>query len=157
MLELSKKGVSTAYRVIDLDTGGQVSVMTNDGSWQSGSMEIAGRVLTFEQDLELGNAFSATQDGRRIASATRPNEDGRRRYVLDAEGSTLELEVHRIGQKPFEATIDGEHVGALALQGFAGRRVRVDLPDRLPIGVQMFSAWLALRDWNKAANVRAYN
>jgi hypothetical protein len=38
----------------------------------------------------------------------------------------------------------------------AGRRALVDLAPELPTGVSMFAAWLALRDWNNAAQVTMY-
>ncbi|MGI8936901.1 MAG: hypothetical protein ACR2JF_01560 [Iamia sp.] len=42
-------------------------------------------------------------------------------------------------------------VGSIALAGRAGRRAIVDLTASVPIGVQLFAAWLAIRDWNQAA------
>lgn len=117
----------------------------------SGTVELHGVALTFAVDDPATGTFLMSQDGHIQATATRPTQAGRRQYLLEHGPTTLELEVHGIGQKPFDATVGGEVVGSIALAGRAGRRAIVDLTASVPIGVQLFAAWLAIRDWNHAA------
>lgn len=158
ILELSKKGVSATYRVLNGERGDRLAELKSDGSWVGGSVVIDGVAFTFrledQPDGDNGVSFTAAADGQVIATAQQLLGGGRRGYIVNDGTTILELEVHRIGQKPFEATINGAPAGSVALAGWAGRRALIDLPASVPLGLRLFAGWLALRNWNQAANVR---
>lgn len=151
VLVLKKKGVSASYRLFDGDR--EVALLRSDGSWMSGSLELAGRQLAFGVSNSEQTEFTATIDGTVVASGSYTALDA---YQVDSEGSRLCMSKTGFGQKPFDVTDDaGAAIGVVALRGAMGRRIEIDLPDRVPEVVRLLCGWLATRSYNKAAQVRA--
>ncbi len=47
--------------------------------------------------------------------------------------------------------------GSIALTGFLGRTATIELAGAIATDTALFAAWLALRDWNNAAQVSIHN
>ncbi len=154
MLKLVKRGLSNTYRLADTSDGRRISVMKSDYSWASGSIDLDGTELTFTFDTTGGNDLTVTRGIEVLASASHPVEGFRRRYVIKHGDDTLEIESEHGSQQPFVATSDGRPMGSITLKGALGRTAVLDLSADLSIDIVLFAAWLALRDWNKAAQVQ---
>lgn len=154
MLRLTKKGISNSYKVLDGETGEQIAVTKTDWGWQAGSVELNGVEISFGSTGSGGDEFVMTENGVARATAKRLSAEGRRRFMIEHGQTTLHFELHGTGQKPFEASRDDMAIGSIALEGFAGRKAVIDLPEDLPESLRLFAGWLALRDWNNAAQVR---
>jgi len=155
-LRLSKKELSNSYKVTEGKTGSEVAMMKTDRATGVGSLEWRRTEVSFTPDDNRQGGFVMAEDGTVTATSTRLSGDGRRRFTIRHGETTLDFEIQGIGQKPFEATREDHKIGSVALERFAGRRVAVDLPGDLPDTIKLFAAWLALRDWNNAAQVRVH-
>lgn len=150
MLKLSKKGLSTSYKMANAD-GTQLGILKGCGSGQTGEIDIAALSLVFTP-VDEPWTFKMTQNGAPTGTATRTR--AKKRFVINHDGLELELDCPSIGNKPYEATVDGQTVGSISLSKFTGRVVTVDLPDALPLETRLFAGWLTLRTWNAGAEVR---
>lgn len=150
MLKLSKKGVSMSYKVTGAD-GAEMAVLKGCGKGQTGQVDNAGFSLVFAEASEPG-FFEMTNDGAPGGSATRTA--GRRHFVIDQGGRAVELDCPFVGNKPYDAIVDGQTVGSISLSRFTGRVVTIDLPETIPLEVRLFAGWLTLRGWNTQAEQR---
>lgn len=73
------------------------------------------------------------------------------RYALEAESSVQRAFRLRSGDGPEDGEGDTDTLGRIAPESWFSRRATVDLPDDLPLPVQVFCLWLVLVMWNRAA------
>ena len=152
MFRLTKKGIASTYRLIDGSTGEELSQLKSNWSYDSGSIAISGVTLTFARAEPEHTDLVLRRDGVALATARHLAGGGGWHTELDGEAATIELREHR---KRFEAILDGESAGSIALEGFAGRRIIVDMATAVDLEVQLFCGWLAVKSWNQQANTRA--
>lgn len=146
MLRLAKKDVRSIYTVTD-DGGHSITPLRSTGSWAGATTTVDGAPVEISDST--ADHFVITRGDRQIASLRTPG--GRSTEVLvEHDGPTLRLVSAKSTR--FDASIDGDPVGAISLVGWAGRRVEADLPEQLPVEVRLLATFHALRSWNLRAH-----
>ena len=89
--------------------------------------------------------------GRLLASAVKPSAL-LRRFELDVAGERFVLAARSPFFRAFELEQDGRVVGTISPVSVFTRTAGIELPDALPLPVQVFVAWLVLVLWRRQRN-----
>jgi hypothetical protein len=133
-----------------VDRGGR-RVAELDISWwrERGELVIAGATYAVVREGLISSDFRMTaSDGRLVASASKPSILRRRFDVVQA-GQTVTLQARSAWSRTLDVLIDGREVGAITPAGAWTRRASADLPDSMPLPVQVFLVWLAVLLWKR--------
>jgi hypothetical protein len=142
-----KNWFSWKFEIFD----GEVCVANLDLAWFREEVEFAIQGRTFEIGREgvMSSVFLLREDGRTIASATKPSAFRRSfEVVFDQTGYKLEAVAPFV--RRFELRKDFRVVGSIHPVHCIGRKAIVELPEYLPLEVQLFIAWLVIMLWKRA-------
>lgn len=128
-----------------------------DISWwrERGELTVGGDTYAIVRQGFVSSDFTMTApDGGVVATASKPSLLQRRFEVVHG-GHTITLEARSIWRRTMDVLLDGRAVGAITPVGAWSRRADVDLPDALPLPVQVFVTWLAVLLWKREQDAAA--
>ena len=147
-----KNWFSWKFEIFD----GEVCVANLDLAWFREEVEFAIQGRTFEISREgvMSSVFLLREDGRTIASATKPSAFRRSfEVVFDQTGYKLEAVAPFV--RRFELRKDFRVVGSIHPVHCIGRKAIVELPEYLPLEVQVFITGLVFSQWKKQTHNRS--
>jgi hypothetical protein len=150
MLTVSPAGFwGRDYHLLDR-TGARVGFVSNGWRSESSRLEIGGEVLSIRRDGVSGPWLVSCDDGRRVGTLVKPSWlSGSFNIVFLGQHYELQRQPWR---SSFILSCDGYPLGRLRRQGFLSRNMCVELPDDLPLSLQVVAAWLVLLMWRRAAS-----
>ena len=122
-----------------------------DFSWwrERGELAIAGETYAITREGFISSDFTMTAPGGAVvATASKPSVL-LRRFAIVHGGHTVTLEARSAWRRTMDVLLDGHAVGAITPDGAWTRRASADLPDALPLPVQVFVVWLAVLLWKR--------
>lgn len=122
-----------------------------DMSWwrERGELTIDGATYAIRRDGLISGDFHLTgADGRKVATASKPSMF-RRRFEVVHGGRTWTLEPRSVWGRAMSVLVDGREAGAITPAGAWTRRASANLPEALPVPVQVFMVWLAVLLWKR--------
>ena len=132
-------GSGRALAEIDMAVFGERATVAVEGS----TYEIAREGL-------LRGAFLLERSGEVLARAEKPSAF-RRLFHVEHAGTRYTMAQRSILRRAFVLRRGDDDVGTLAPERLIGRRVRVELPDELPVPVAVFVIFLAVLLWKRAS------
>ena len=144
-----KNWFSWKFEIFD----GEVCVANLDLAWFREEVEFAIQGRTFEIGREgvMSSVFLLREDGRTIASATKTNSFKETfDVVFDQTGYILQRNMR--GYRKFELADGSQVVGSIHPVHCIGRKAIVELPEYLPLEVQVFIAWLVIMLWKRGSS-----
>ena len=128
-----------------------------DISWwrERGELTIAGQTYAIAREGLIAGDFRMTAvDHSVVATACKPSVL-RRRFDIVYRGHTVVLEARSAWRRTMDVLLDGRAVGAITPAGAWTRRASAELPDALPLPVQVFVVWLAVLLWKREQDAAA--
>ena len=128
-----------------------------DISWwrERGALTIAGQTYAIAREGLIAGDFRMTApDHSVVATASKPSVL-RRRFDIVYRGHTVVLEARSAWRRTMDVLLDGRAVGAITPAGAWTRRASAELPDALPLPVQVFVVWLAVLLWKREQDAAA--
>ena len=134
---------------------GNAEIASIDTSWirEKGSFHFEGNNYQLVKAGAFSKEFSLLENGETIATATKTTlirsfevNFGKETYILRA--------AHPITRK-FVVELMETTVGTISPEHPFTRRCQIELPESIPIPVQMFMFWLVLLMWRRASNAGA--
>jgi hypothetical protein len=122
-----------------------------DISWwrERGDLTIAGQTYAIVREGLISSDFRLTApDHSVVATASKPSVL-RRRFDVVYRGHTVVLEARSAWRRTMDVLLDGRAVGAITPAGAWSRRASAELPESLPLPVQVFVVWLAVLLWKR--------
>jgi hypothetical protein len=146
-----KNWFSWKFEIFD----GEVKVANLDLAWFREEVEFAIQGRTFEIGREgvMSSVFLLREDGRTIASATKPSAF-RRSFDVVFDQTGYKLEAVGPFVRRFELRKDFREVGSIHPVHLFSRKAIVELPEYLPLEVQVFIAWLVIMLWKRGSSRR---
>lgn len=135
------------------DGSGPIAVM--DVRWMSegGDFEYQGRQYELRKAGVLSGEFSLQENSNVIAEATKTTcvrsfdvRYAQQHYCLRAASPFT---------RRFVVAQDGRIIGEIGPEHPFTRRSRLDLPENVPVPVQVFMFWLVILMWRRASNSAA--
>jgi hypothetical protein len=121
-------------------TGGQTYALAYEG--------IPQRSFT----LSTGQGSYTLRWGGRVLARARKASALCRAFAIDLAGRGLELRALSARGRRFGLIENGSQVGSIGPTGWSGRKAEIDLPDDIPLPVQVFLFWLVVVLWRQAAS-----
>jgi len=128
-----------------------------DISWwrERGALTITGQTYAIAREGLIAGDFRMTApDHSVVATASKPSVL-RRRFDIVCRGHTVVLEARSAWRRTMDVLLDGRAVGAITPSGAWTRRASAELPDALPLPVQVFVVWLAVLLWKREQDAAA--
>lgn len=124
-----------------------------DVSWwrERGMLTLGGQHYEVYRERPLGGDFILESEGTVLARAEKPSAL-RRRLVIHADGARYELRPRDLFTRTFDLHGESGIMGSLSASGVFSRRVKVDLPDTLPLPLRVFVVWLTVVLWKRDAD-----
>jgi hypothetical protein len=153
MLEIAPKHIfSNTYQ---FRTPTHELVVLRASSWRErAEFELQGSRYRLYRDGKLKGPFILERDGRAIGRAIKPSAF-RERFQVEVDGQSYMLRKLSAFSRRFYLFSGEQQIGEIAPNAAFSRRARVDLPDDIPLGAQVFVFWLALLMWNRQAAAAA--
>jgi len=141
-----KNWFSWKFEIFD----GEVSVANLDLSRfrEKGELAIQGRIFEIGREGIMSGVFLLREDGRTIASATKPSAF-RRSFEVVFDQTDYKLETVSPFVRRFVLRKDRRVVGSIHPVHLFSRKAIVELPEYLPLEVQVFIAWLGIILWKR--------
>lgn len=117
---------------------------------EAGELEVDGAGYELRREHWMGGRYSLHKDGWPVAEAEKPSAFYRR-FEITYQSRTYVLRAPSAVRRAFVLEKDDKIVGTIAPEGIFTRRMRIDLPDALPLPVQTFLVWLVVLMWRRAA------
>ncbi len=154
MLRAIPKGwFSWDFTVVDEESGpvAEIDVST----WrEKGLLTVDGVGYEVFREGLMSGAFLLKQGDSLLARAEKPSAF-RRTFLIDYSDRHYTLQARSFWRREL-VLLDGSlEVGSLAPEGAFSRRMRVDLPEELPLPVEVFLVWLAVILWKRASEAAA--
>jgi hypothetical protein len=121
-------------------------------SWwrEKGTLVVAGQRYGVYRQRPMSGSFVLEANGANLASAEKPSSF-RRRLLIEYMGREYELKPRGMFTRTFELHAGSTVVGSLSATGVFSRRMKVDLPETLPLPVRIFVVWLTVILWKRDA------
>jgi len=119
---------------------------------ERGELKVKGEPCAIYRESLMGD-FCLEWNGEVVARATKTSM-WTRRFVVRFEGRELVLEAASIFTRAFvlrDAGEGGDELGRISPAGIFSRKAVIDLPDDVPLPVQVFMFWLVVIMWRRAA------
>jgi hypothetical protein len=87
-------------------------------------------------------------DGTVVASAYKPSIMSRH-FAIEHGGHATTVAARSMWGRTMEVLLDGRAPGVIAPRGAWTRRATADLPDAMPLPVQVFAIWLSVLLWKR--------
>jgi hypothetical protein len=121
-----------------------------DLSWWRDRGELRIQNATYTARRQRG-AYVMESGGKVVASAFRPRW-WRRDLIIEHANRSYTLRPRSTWLREFQLLDGTERIGSIAPQGFFfTRKANVDLPDSLPLVLQVFVMWLVVTLWKHEA------
>lgn len=125
-------------------------------SWlrERADVTIADKTFTVLRDSMLKGSF-ALKWGEQVAARARKTSLFTRSFDVETGGEHLRLAAVSIWRREFGVYRNGEQIGRIAPTSLFRRSAVIDLPDDVPLPVQVFLFWLVIILWRRSANSNA--
>jgi hypothetical protein len=123
-----------------------------DMSWfrEHADVQIGGQTFSVYRESMLKGAF-ALQAGDRILARAWKVSVFARAFEIDFEGRKFELKATSYWTHHFALSENGIQIGWIGPTSWLGRKSVIDLPEDLPLPVQVFLFWLVVVLWRRRA------
>jgi hypothetical protein len=119
---------------------------------ERGELSVKGEPCAIYREGLMGD-FCLEWNGEVVARATKTSV-WTRRFVVRFEGRELVLEAKSIFTRAFvlrDAGEGGKELGRISPASIFSRKAVIDLPEGVPLPVQVFMFWLVIILWRRAA------
>lgn len=127
-----------------------VAVIDSATLREAGTLEIEGEQYELGREGLMSGRFTLHKGGWLVAAAEKPSALFRQ-FEVTHQSRTYTLRAPSAVRRTFVLEQEGRILGTIAPEGLISRRMRIDLPDALPLPVQTFLAWLVILMWRRAA------
>lgn len=121
---------------------------------ERGTLTIAGQRYGVYREQPLRGRFILDSNGSVLASAEKPSAFTRR-LLIEHAGRRYELKPRSAISRTFYLHDGPEIMGSLAASNLLSRRMKVDLPETLPLPVRVFLMWLTVILWKRESESAA--
>ena|SRR5271157_3624054 len=123
-----------------------------DVSWfrEKGTLTVDGVQYPVYREHLMSGAFILEFNGTQLARAEKPSALFRC-FLVKHAGQTYTLKAETALFRKFVLLENDREVGSITPEGPIIRNAMVDLPDNLPLPVQVFLIWLTVILWKRAA------
>lgn len=123
-----------------------------DLSWwgEKATIRIAGQDFRVHRERTFSGRFLMESDGHVMATAEKPSAL-RRRMVIDYANASYDLAPRGLFTRTFDLHSGGAVIGSLSAKGLMTRKMKVDLPESLPLPLRVFVVWLTVMLWRRDA------
>jgi hypothetical protein len=140
---------SWTFRV--LGEAGEIAALQISLFRSRGTFEVEGETFWAEPEGFFARVVTLRKGSTMIARA----EMGsllRRRFLVTSAGHRLSLESRSWLGREYELLMGGGPVGSVRARGFLGRRLTLELPERMPAFLAVFLAYLVLFQGKREAS-----
>ncbi|MDX1548419.1 MAG: hypothetical protein R3247_15580 [Rhodothermales bacterium] len=133
---------------------GEVAVADIDVAWlrERAIVDIGDLACEVKREGWGSKGYTFEAGGQRLMRAVKPSAFFRR-YEVTVGGDAYVLEAQSAFRRTFVLrTMDGVVLGTIAPDHPFTRRMRIDLPEALPLAVRVFLVWLVIVQWRRAAS-----
>ena len=106
--------------------------------------------FAFYREGLVSGEFLLDFQGSAIASADKPSAF-KQRFTVSFDERTYTLEPTSVMGRTFALKEGDDEVGHIRPFSLLSRKTKVDLPEAVPLPVQVFCLWLVLLLWKRAA------
>ena len=130
-----------------------VPIAVIDMAWfrERGELDIAGQRYEVYRESWMGGRFFIESSEGPLASAEKPSALFRS-FVVDYDGRRLQLEAASPFTRRFLVLENDVRIGTIGPDFWLSRKATIDLPQDIPVPVQVFMFWLVLLLRRRAAN-----
>jgi hypothetical protein len=121
---------------------------------EKGLLTIEGTTYKVYQEGLLSGAFILESAGLVLARAKKPSAF-RPSFIIEHVGKQYTLRAKSVFRREYLLLDGPREIGSLSPEGFFTRRVRVDLPEYLPLPVRIFIIWLTVILWKRESDSAA--
>ncbi len=133
------------------DENGQSVADVRLSNWiERGAISVPGQECTVRREIPLG-AYLLEQHGRLVAQAEKPSAFFRE-FTVTHEGRTFTLKAWSALRRAMVLIENDVVVGRVAPESFFSRRMRVELPEEMPLVLKTFVIWLTMVLWKREAD-----
>ncbi|MCK4998048.1 MAG: hypothetical protein KAS23_00885 [Anaerohalosphaera sp.] len=127
-----------------------------DVAWLSegGSFDYQGNTYNLRKAGFLSTEFSIEENGSVIASASKTAMI--RLFEVDYNNTQYTLRAASPLTRKFVIECGNEKIGQIAPNVFFARSCSIEIPDDIPIPVQMFMFWLVILMWRRSSNSASF-
>jgi hypothetical protein len=124
-----------------------------DMSWfrERAEVDIGGRAYQVQRESIIDSTFSLSSGGEVLARAQKLSVFTRT-FEVTVAGRRFELRALSAFRRGFGLFQQRREVGRVMPVSWLGRKASIELPDDLPLPVQVFVFWLVIVLWRRAAN-----
>jgi hypothetical protein len=126
-----------------------------DVAWfrENGTLTVEGVTYPVYREHLMSGAFILESNGTPLARAVKPSALFRC-FTIEHAGQTYTLQAETAVLRKFVLLENDREVGSITPEGPIIRNSKVDLPEHLPLPVQVFLIWLTVILWKRAATRR---
>jgi hypothetical protein len=118
-------------------------------SWrEKGVLAVGGSNYKVYREGLMSGRFILEGNGTEMAFAEKPSAL-RRSFTVQHDGRTYVLQAESAFKRTFVLLEQGEQIGSIVPAGMFTRKATVNLPDVLPLPVQVFLIWLTVILWKR--------
>jgi hypothetical protein len=151
-LEFFPKRTFSIRRYTLESDGAEIGEIDCGGIRQPATITVEGVNYNPAREGVLRTKFHLDAGGSRLADVE-PGGNTLRRLIVQAGAKTYTLQVGSWFSRNFVLTENDAEVGRIARMGLLTARCKAELPDDMPLPVQVFLIWLALITWRRQAAV----
>jgi hypothetical protein len=147
MLEVHAKNMFSSHYSV-LESGQEITSVNIRWIREAGEFVLGGKNYMVGRRSRMSGAFFVEWEGKTLASAIKPSWLFQR-FTISVGEDKYQLRSRSIFTRAFDLIHNGRTIGSLEAQSWFKRSVRVDLPQELPLPVQVFITWLVLVMWRR--------
>ncbi len=149
MIHAAPQGLFSWNFDLEPEGGGLIPVTFN---WlgEAGGFKIEGVEFRIEKQGTFSGQFELFALGRTLAEAQKAGAFSRVIHV-NVDALDYVLEPRSIFGRAFDVRLDGAFLGAVSPLGMFSRKAEIDLPDDMPLPIQVFLFWLTVAMWRRQA------
>lgn len=144
-----RRWLSWDFRVLE-PSGREVAEIDVAVLRERATVQIDGSTYELAREGMLRGAFLLEKSGEVLARAEKPSAF-RRLFHIEHAGTHYTMSQRSLLRRAFVLRRGDDEVGTVAPERFLGRRVRVELPDDLPVPAAVFVIWLAILLWKRSS------
>lgn len=136
-------------KTYEIRDDGNAAANLEASSWkEKAEVELDGKTYRFKREGAFSGPFLLLDVENVIAYAEKPSAF-KERFEIFHYGKTYELRKRSIWKGTFNLEENGKVIGIVRPSGFLRRKALIDLPEELPLVLQIFIFWLALIIWKR--------
>lgn len=138
---------SEDYRIFDNDK--EVAVLDNSRWRERATVELESQVFSFYRKGLLRSTFVLENVGGAELAIITSNGTFRSSYTISYDGAECVLKPKSFFKRSFILCNEPHTLGSITTANVFSRQIQADLPEALPLHVQIFILWVVLMNWRR--------